>query len=736
MLRPRLQGTGCRHEGQGNWPVSVDMDAALIDSVALDRELSSRGLMEFMRVVWPQIDQSEPVFSWHNEAMCEALEAVSAGEIRDLIIAIPPGFSKTSTVCVAWPVWEWATVNAGLKYLMAGYSERLILRDSGKVKTLMESQWYIDRWPDVTLKSAAVSHLENTQKGIRFATSVGGSATGMHGDRIIVDDPMKAADAIGSRAALGTALQTVRDWWDTTMSTRQTNPKTTARVIVAQRLHEDDLSGHILRETEGVHHLCLPMEYDPKTTCYVEWDRRLPDGTTERAVIEDPREEEDELLCPERYPRKVVERLKKRLRPSGVASQFQQRPTPAGGGTLKKEWFRYWGAPGCKYVSLPERRREIQVWDLSFKGKPTGGKKRSYVCGQAWAQVGADMLLMGQERGQWGFVEQQAALRRMTNAYPNAHAKYIEEAANGAAIMDAMRDKIPGLKGISAGGGSEARAEVASVYLESGNVFFPHPSIAPWVADLEAELIAFPMGRNDDQVDCVTHGTVQMVEFARSSASKVVTEAAIAAAGARPVGDSNAMARAGKRLTCGLEVARGHRDESALVMRRGTSIVRIATVQDCEPNSVASWAVDEVLRMAHPVDTYRLIGPPTITVECSGHGAETFDALSRGNHPIDIIDHYGASESDNEDLHANARTQAWFAIGQWLSDVGAMAFDPAMSDELTGTTYKFRPGGEMVLESREEARKRCGASPCRGDALALALIERERKRGVFRVKGL
>lgn len=469
--------------------------------------------MEFMRVVWPQIDQAEPIFGWHNEAICEALEAVSAGEIRDLVVAVPPGTSKTTTVSVAWPVWEWIEVRASLKYLMAGYSERLILRDSGKVKTLLETAWFQERWPDIQLKSAAVSHLENSAKGVRFATSVGGSATGMHGGRIIVDDPMKAADAIGSRAALGTALRTVREWWDTTMSTRQTDPKTTARVIVAQRLHQDDLSGHVLRETDGVHYLCLPMEFEPKTRCFIQWDRELPDGSTEQATIVDPRTEPGELLCPDRYDAREVARLKRALGSIGTASQFQQRPAPEGGGAFKREYFQRWGMPGSKHLALPGRCQMIQVWDLAF-GSHKEGAKGSYTVGQVWARIVGDFILVDQERGNWDLPGMQAALRRLTSRWPRAHKKYVEAAAAAKSLHSTMQSVIPGLKLVPAGGGTVPRAHAASIYFESGNVYLPHESFAPWIVGVEEELLNFPNARNDDQLDCVTYGVTLLADSA------------------------------------------------------------------------------------------------------------------------------------------------------------------------------------------------------------------------------
>lgn len=502
---------------------SFELDS-IPDRIELDRELASRGLLAFLRVIWPQVEKDPLVLGWHNEMVCEVLEAVSAGEIRDLVINQPPGTTKSLTTAVAWPVWEWLEIDPALRYIYGTYADSLSKRDAGRVKTLVDSPWFQARWPAVSFPQAAsrsMGRLQNSAGGVRFSTSVKGGVTGHHAHRIVVDDPLKPMDAVGSRAALRTELDLVREWWDTTLSTRQADPKRTARVVVMQRLHKLDLAAKVLEETDGVVHLSLPMEYERKFHCRVKWQRTEVDeagkATEVEVVREDPRTEEGELLCPERFPLEEVKKLKRMLKAQGSAAQLQQRPTPAGGLTFQKSWIKYWGVPGTKYRELPARRREIQIWDMTFKGAPTPGKKRSFVCGQVWAQVGADMLLLGQERGQWAFVEQQKALKRLTGSFPKAHRKYVEDAANGAAIVDALEGKVSGLKLVGTGGGSEPRAEVASVFFESGNVFFPHPSIAPWVDDLEEELLSFPMARHDDMVDCVSHAVVLLSEAAHAS---------------------------------------------------------------------------------------------------------------------------------------------------------------------------------------------------------------------------
>jgi predicted phage terminase large subunit-like protein len=239
------------------------------------------------------------------------------------------------------------------------------------------------------------------------------------------------------------------------------------------------------------------MEFETRFPCVTQWGS-------------DKRTEEGELLNPERFPREEVDALKRSLGSRGSAAQLQQRPTPAGGSVFKESWFQFWGHPASPFPELPKRGTKLQAWDFAFKGKPTGGKKRSYTCGECWLNAAPNFFLVDQERDQVEFVGALRLLYRLSARWPDAHRKLIEDAANGPAIHSVAARKLTGLKLVSPGGGSEARAQAMSVYFESGNVWLPHPSIAPWIEDYIAELLAFPNGANDDQVDCTTHALMDM----------------------------------------------------------------------------------------------------------------------------------------------------------------------------------------------------------------------------------
>lgn len=504
-------------------PIELPSDAEI------DRRIVERGgLHGFVAVSWPRVQQAQPfVDSWHVGEICAHLEAVSSGEIRNLLINVPPGCSKSTVTAVCWPAWEWARVDARLRYIFASYSARLSRRDAIRHRDLVDSRWFRQRWPGVHIpyqNTRSATDFANNRGGRRMSTSIKGGVTGEHANRIVVDDPTKPLDAAGRRAVLGTELDNVIDWWRGTLSTRQADPKTTVRVIIMQRLNVRDLAGHVLEEEldEGWVHLRLPMEFESKYPCVTRPIRKryLEEADDEeRPRIEiggDQRTEEGELLFEEHYGRKEVDTLKKKLGPRGRAAQLQLRPTALEGAIFKAPWIQYWGYPGSRFEHLPERLRMIQSWDMTFKGQPRGGQRRSWVVGQVWGSAMADLFLLDQEHGQWELVGQLKALARLTRRWPKAHRKLIEDAANGPAVVSAAKRKVAGLKLVPTGGGSEARAQAAATYFEgpepdeAGHVWLPHPTIAQWVPEFVEELLAYPNGANDDQVDAMTHAVVYL----------------------------------------------------------------------------------------------------------------------------------------------------------------------------------------------------------------------------------
>lgn len=315
--------------GQG---VFVDPDRQLLD---LDRAECEDSLYMFLRSAWKYVDSSPWTDGWPIEAVAEHLQAVVDGDIKRLIINIPPRCGKSTITSVAFPAWTWAqsdrsaTSGPGVQFLMASYANQLVLRDSVKCRRLIESPWYQKMWGErfkLNSDQNTKSRFSNDQGGERLITSTGAAVTGEGGSIIIIDDPNSASEAFSEAT-----IQSTIDWWDGAMSTRLNDPKTGAYVIIQQRLAEDDLTGHILSKDVGDWtHLCLPMKY--------EADRAF----LTKIGWSDPRTDENELLWPERFGPDEVSLLEKQLGPFSSAGQLQQRPEPAGGGVIKREWWKLW----------------------------------------------------------------------------------------------------------------------------------------------------------------------------------------------------------------------------------------------------------------------------------------------------------------------------------------------------------------------------------------------------------
>jgi predicted phage terminase large subunit-like protein len=455
-------------------------------------------LLEFARQAWHVVEPSTPFIpGWHIDAICEHLEAVSDGRIRNLLINMPPRHMKSLLVSVFWPAWEWA-IPPERRWLYASYAGSLSTRDSLKCRRLIESPWYQGHWGRhyrLTSDQNVKTRFENDRTGYRLATSVGGSATGEGGDRIVCDDPHSVQEA--ESEAIRSATLT---WWDEVMSTRLNDPKTGSRVIVMQRVHESDLSGHVLAQG-GYEHLCLPAEYEPQVSIETSIGWR------------DPRTVEGELLWPARFGADELADLKVRLGSYAAAGQLQQRPSPAEGGTIQRKWWRYYT------VAPAQLDRIIQSWDMAFKDL----KGNDFVVGQVWGKVGAECYLLDQVRGRMDFPTTVQAVVGLKAKWPRTGAILVEDKANGTAVVATLKHRIPGLIAVNPEGGKQARAAAVAPFIEAGNVHIPDPSVehrhptsgerldVSWVGGYVEEHAQFPNGAHDDQVDGTSQALLRLL---------------------------------------------------------------------------------------------------------------------------------------------------------------------------------------------------------------------------------
>lgn len=466
-------------------PESWLSDLAERFRIAADPELNDLSLLEFVEQAWKVVEPASPFVSgWHIEAICEHLEAVTRGEIRQLLINMPPRHMKSLAVSVFWPVWTW-TQNPAFRWLFASYAQSLSTRDSLKCRRLIESPWHQQKWghlyrlaDDQNLKM----RFDNTATGYRIATSVGGLTTGEGGDAVVVDDPHNVLEALSDLKR-----ERALTWWDQSMSTRLNDPATGVKVIVMQRVHERDLSGHVL-EQGGYEHLCLPARYEPTTyVTGIGW--------------QDPRTEHDELLWPARFSEQDIAALERSLGSYAAAGQLQQRPSPGSGGVLKRDWWQF-------YTEMPKSfDKMVLSWDMTFKDT----KGSDFVVGQVWGRIGADAYLLDQTRARLDFPATLKAFQSQVLKWPDATAKYVEDKANGPAVIAMLRRIIAGITAVNPQGGKEARAAAVSPVIESGNVYLPAPSIAPWIDGFIEECAAFPNGAHDDQVDAMTQALSKLI---------------------------------------------------------------------------------------------------------------------------------------------------------------------------------------------------------------------------------
>lgn len=460
-----------------------------IASADIDREwIRRRGFAEFVRRGWHQVDPAPLRWSWHLDAVCEHLEAVTRREIRDLVINIPPGCSKSLLASVLWPAWMWS-LDPSRRFIVASYAERVVLRDARKHRKLVDGDWYQARWPAVKIPrdrtaSTAVSIFNTSQEGMRFSTTIpGGDVTGQHCHDALVDDPINPHAA---EAASGVGLDAVLDWWRGVMPTRFLDHATSTRTLIMQRVHERDLTTEFVRAGATV--LCLPMQFEQAHP--LRWRC-------------DPRTEEGELLCPARIPAAEVERIATIMGPTRAAAQLQQRPAPATGNIIKLAWLRYW-------VELPRGGTYALSIDCAFKDTQAS----SFVVIQVWYVVGANHYLIEEDRDRRAFVETLKHILEVSGRYPEALLKLIEDKANGSAIINVLKDKIPGLVPVNPGADSkEARLRATEPLWAAGNVWLPHPTEArypdgrvgaPWVPECVTEITTFPGSAANDRVDAAS----------------------------------------------------------------------------------------------------------------------------------------------------------------------------------------------------------------------------------------
>ena len=452
------------------------------DFIEMERELCSRSLAEFVKASWHILEPGQPyIHGWHVDAICQHLEAITYGDISRLLVNIPPGTMKSTLTSVFWPAWEWGPAEMPhIRFIGASHEEGLANRDTRKMRSLINSEWFQERWPVPLIGDQnQKTNFENLSTGFRQSCAVK-SMTGKRGDRVVWDDPHSVESSL-SPAHREVALRVFQE----TLPTRLRNPKSSAIVVVMQRLHEMDVSGYILENDLGYEHLCLPMEFEVENRC------------TTSLGFRDPRTKEGELLFPKRFDRETVDRDKKVMGTYAVAGQFQQRPAPRSGGFFEWEKLEIVRA-------TPRIVRKIRYWDKAGTEGGDGARTAGVLIGKG---VDGLFYILDVVKGRWQAAQRERVIKQTAMSDGPSVEIWIEQEP-GSGGKESAENTILMLSGFRIRaerptGDKVVRAEPYSVQVEAGNVKILE---GDWNKEFIDEHKSFPVGKTKDQIDSVGGG--------------------------------------------------------------------------------------------------------------------------------------------------------------------------------------------------------------------------------------
>lgn len=413
------------------------------------------------------------VHNWHIDAIAHALTRCFHRQSRRLIITMPPRNLKSISASVAFPAWALG-LDPTLRFTCVSYSHELAAKHARDCRAVMESEWYKRAFPRTRISRSKSAELEyeTTARGSRYATSVGGTLTGRGGNFILIDDPMKPADAMSD-----VKRQSVKDWYDQTLSSRLDNKTSDVIVLIMQRLHVDDLVGHVL-EKEAWDHLDLPAIAETVQEVPIDV------GLTHTRQVGD-------VLHPEREPRSVLDQQKITMGSATFSAQYQQTPVPAEGNLLRWEWFR-------TYDQVPKRAKIIQSWDTASKTEDFN----DYSVCTTWAVDDEAYYLLDIFRDRLEFPDLRRQVLSLRDRF-KAESVIIEDKGSGTSLIQELRRSakchpIP----YAPREDKVMRVHGQSAIIEAGQVLLPQR--ASWLEDFRAEVLAFPHGKHDDQVDSLS----------------------------------------------------------------------------------------------------------------------------------------------------------------------------------------------------------------------------------------
>ena len=479
-------------------PKTTRARKALTNTTAVRAEECRRSLFKFMTHFWGEINADEPQWNWHIPYLCSQLMQLSNRVARglpkehDLIINIPPGTTKSMTCSVMFPTWCWVNW-PWMRFIAASYSAQLSQELGEYSRDLVRSDKFKQYFPELEIRQDkdTKSNFRVQRRvfdgdgnvidigggGSRYSSSVGGTLTGFHGHILIVDDPLDP-----NRAVSETELKTANRWMDQTLSTRKVDKASTPTILIMQRLHQNDSTGHILGKTQKSNfHICLPGEIHGYA------DKVNPPDLAEYY--------QDGLLDPKRMGKSVLKELEADLGQYGYAGQIGQDPVPPGGGMFRVDNFQYIDhVPGHNQIV-----KTVRYWDKA------GSKDQGdYTVGIKMHKLtNGKFIVSDVKRGRWASDEREKVIRQTAEADGPNVIVYVEQEP-GSGGKESAESTIRSLAGFSVHadrptGDKVYRADPYSVQINNGNVLFL--SGCDWINDFKEEHRFFPYGMYKDQVD-------------------------------------------------------------------------------------------------------------------------------------------------------------------------------------------------------------------------------------------
>lgn len=415
------------------------------------------------------------LWNWHLEVIAAELEACRRGETKRLIINIPPRSLKSHCGSIAFPAWLLGH-DPSAQIIVASYGQDLADKFSSDCRALVTSPFYRDIFPTRLLpQRQSLQEFVTTQQGFRLSTSVGGVLTGRGGDFIIIDDPLKPEEALSE-----TQRKRVKDWYDHTLFSRLNNKKNGCIILIMQRLHEDDLVGHVLG-TEPWRVVKFPAIAEEDETHVIQSPLYGTRCFARRA---------GEALHPEREPLEVLKHLRETIGEYNFSCQYQQAPIPLRGGLVKTEWLKTYNGDPPAPAELT-----IQSWDTA--NKPT--ELSDYSVCTTWRVKEGHLYLVNVFRKRLNYPELKHAVREQAELF-RPHVILIEDKASGTQlIQELISEGVHAVQKYEPTMDKIMRMHSVTSTVENGFVHLPDK--APWLSDYLHELSSFPNGKYDDQAD-------------------------------------------------------------------------------------------------------------------------------------------------------------------------------------------------------------------------------------------